>query len=96
MITDWILNPFGHLTEGHTMHSASGAAAHPAGGGMERRLVFVEVSGAAGQKPFDVFGIGVERSPQFMLDVDIHTLAIQNLKDLPRETAWVNVPTPVF
>jgi protein-S-isoprenylcysteine O-methyltransferase Ste14 len=94
MITDWILHPFGHLTEGHTMHSAS--AAHPMAGGMERRLVFVKVSGTAGQKPFDVFGIGVERSPQFMLDVDIHTLAIQNLKDLPQETAWANVPTPVF
>ena len=88
MITDWIVNPFGHLTEGHAMHSASGAAAHPMTGGMERRLVFVEVSGTAGQRPFDVFGIGVERSPQFMLDVDIHTLAIRNLKDLPRETAW--------
>jgi protein-S-isoprenylcysteine O-methyltransferase Ste14 len=96
MITDWILHPFGHLTEGHVMHSASGAPAHPVAGGMERRLVFVEVSGMAGQKPFDVFGIGVERSPQFMLDVDIHTLAIQDLKDLPRETAWANVPTPVF
>ncbi len=97
MITDWVLHPFGHLTEGgHAMHSPSRAAAHPVAGGMERRLVFVKVSGTAGQKPFDVFGIGVERSPQFMLDVDIHALAIQDLKDLPRETAWANVPTPVF
>ena len=78
------------------MHSASGAGAHPMVGGMDRRLVFVEVSGTAGQTPFDVFGIGVERSPQFLLDVDIHTLAIQDLKDLPRETAWAHVPTPVF
>jgi protein-S-isoprenylcysteine O-methyltransferase Ste14 len=96
MITDWILDPFDHLTEGHTMQAASGAAAHPVAGGMARRLVFVEVSGAAGQTPFDVFGIRVERSPQFMLDADIHTLAIQELKDLPREAAWANVPTPVF
>jgi len=96
MITDWILHPFGHLTEGHTMRAAPAAAAHPMAGRMERRLVFVEVSGTAGQQPFDVFGIGVERSPQFMLDVDIHTLAVQELKDLPRETAWANVPTPVF
>jgi protein-S-isoprenylcysteine O-methyltransferase Ste14 len=96
MITDWILHPFGHLTEGHAMHPTSGAATHPRAGGMERRLVLVEVSGTAGPKPFDVFGIGVERSPQFMLDVDIHTLAIQELKDLPRETAWAHVPTPVF
>ncbi|MEI8190506.1 MAG: hypothetical protein WCI75_12390 [candidate division NC10 bacterium] len=69
MITDWILHPFGHLTEGHAMHSASGAAAHTMAGGMEGRLVFVEVSGTAGQKPFDVFGIGVERSPQVLLDM---------------------------
>jgi protein-S-isoprenylcysteine O-methyltransferase Ste14 len=96
MITDWILHPFGHLTEGHAMHSPSGAAVHPVAGGMERRLVFVEVSGTAGQRPFDVFAIGAERLPQFMLDVDIHSLAIRNLKDLPKETAWANVPTPVF
>jgi len=96
MISDWILHPFGHLTEGHMMHSASGAAAHPVAGGMERRLVFVEVSGTAGEKPFDVFGIGVERSPRFMLDVDIHSLAIRDVKDLPKDTAWAGVPTPVF
>jgi hypothetical protein len=97
MISDWILHPFGHLTGGgHAMHPASGAGANPMAGGMERRLVFVEVSRMAGQKPFGVFGIGVERFPQFMLDLDIHTLVIQDLKDLPRETAWANVPTPVF
>jgi protein-S-isoprenylcysteine O-methyltransferase Ste14 len=96
MITDWILHPFGHLTEGHMMHSGSGTGPNLMAGGMERRLVFVEVSGMPGREAFGVFGIGVERSPQFMLDLDIHTLAIQNLKDLPKETAWANVPTPVF
>jgi hypothetical protein len=63
---------------------------------MERRLVFVKVSGTIGQTPFDVFAIGAERSPQFMLDVDIHTLAVREMKDLPKQTAWANVPTPVF
>jgi protein-S-isoprenylcysteine O-methyltransferase Ste14 len=96
MITDWILHPFGHLTEGHVMHSASGTGPSPMAGGMERRLVFVEVSGMAGQKPADVFDIGVERSPRFMVDLNIHSLAIRDLRDLPRETAWANVPTPVF
>ena len=96
MVTDWILHPFGHLTEGgHGMHSASGAPAHMAQG-MERRLVFVKVSGATGQRPFDVFSIEAARSPQFMVDVDVHTLAIRNLKDLPKQTAWADVPTPVF
>ncbi len=96
MITDWILHPFGHLTEGHVMHSATGAPTHPLAQGMERRLVFVKVSGTTGQTPFDVFAIGAERSPQFMLDVDIHTLAVREMKDLPKQTAWANVPTPVF
>jgi protein-S-isoprenylcysteine O-methyltransferase Ste14 len=96
MITDWILHPFGHLTEGHTMHSATGGPAHPMAQGMERRLVFVKVSGTAGQTPFDVFAVEAERSPQFMLDLDVHTLTVRELKDLPKETAWANVPTPVF
>jgi protein-S-isoprenylcysteine O-methyltransferase Ste14 len=96
MISDWIFHPFGHLTEGHTMHSVTGAPAHPMAQGMERRLVFLKVSATTGQPPFDVFAIGAERSPQFMLDVDMHTLTVRELKDLPKQTAWANVPTPVF
>jgi protein-S-isoprenylcysteine O-methyltransferase Ste14 len=96
MVTDWILHPFGHLTGGHAMRSATGDPAHAMTQGMERRLVFVKVSGTTGQTPFDIFAIGAERSPQFMLDMDIHTLTVRELKDLPKETAWANVPTPVF
>ncbi|MFI5340598.1 MAG: methyltransferase family protein [Candidatus Methylomirabilales bacterium] len=94
MITDWILHPFGHLTGGgHAMHPASGPAI---ASGQERRLVFVAISGAPGQEPLEVFAIGAERSPQFMLDVDVHTLTIREVKDLPKDTAWADVPTPVF
>jgi protein-S-isoprenylcysteine O-methyltransferase Ste14 len=94
MVTDWILHPFGHLTEGgHTMHSASGPAM---ASGEERRLVFVAISGPPGQEPLDVFAIGTERSPRLMLDVDLHSLTIRDVKDLPKDTAWANVPTPVF
>ncbi|HWU38323.1 MAG TPA: methyltransferase [Candidatus Acidoferrum sp.] len=96
MITDWILHPFGHLTEGHGTHPATGAPAHLIAQGLERRLVFVKVSGTTGQTPFDVFAIGAERSPQFLLDVQVHALTIQDVKDLPEDTAWMNVPTPVF
>ena len=94
MITDWILHPFGHLTEGgHAMHSASGVAK---ASGEERRLVFVTISGPPNQRLLDAFAIGTERSPQFLLDVHVHTLAIQAVKDLPKDSAWANVPTPVF
>jgi protein-S-isoprenylcysteine O-methyltransferase Ste14 len=94
MITDWILHPFGHLTEGgHAMHLDSSSAM---ASGEERRLVFVTVSGGPDQQPQDVFAIGAERFPQFMLDVDIHTLTVRDVKDLPKDTAWADVPTPVF
>ncbi|MGD0265830.1 MAG: methyltransferase [Candidatus Methylomirabilota bacterium] len=94
MVTDWILHPFGHLTEGgHAMHSASSSAM---ASGEERRLVFVAISGAPDQQPLDVFAIRAERSPQFMLDVDVHTLTIRDVKDLSKDTAWADVPTPVF
>ncbi len=94
MITDWIFHPFGHLIGGgHAMHSASGPAMVS---GEERRVVFVAISGVPDQQPLDAFAIGAERSPQFMLDVDVHTLTIRDVKDLPRDTAWADVPTPVF
>ena len=96
MITDWIFHPFGHLIEGHGMHPAPGASGHLVAQGLERRLVFVKVSGTTGQTPLDVFAIGAERSPQFLLDVQVHALTIQDVKDLPQNTAWVNVPTPIF
>ena len=75
------------------MHSASGPAMPS---GEERRLVFVAISGPPDQRPLDAFAIGAERSPQFMLDVDVHTLTIRDVKDLPKDTAWADVPTPVF
>ncbi len=94
MITDWIFHPFGHLTGGgHAMHSASSPAM---ASGEERRLVFVTISGVPDQQPLDAFAIGAERSPQFMLDVDVHSLTIRDVKDLPKNTAWADVPTPVF
>jgi hypothetical protein len=33
---------------------------------------------------------------QFMIDVDIHNLKALDLKDLPQDTGWGTVPTPVF
>jgi len=32
----------------------------------------------------------------FMADVDIHNLDILSLKDLPQDTGWGTLPTPIF
>jgi len=44
----------------------------------------------------DLFGINVRRSPIFVADVDIHGLVLQDVRDLPAETGWGRVPTPIF
>jgi protein-S-isoprenylcysteine O-methyltransferase Ste14 len=97
MITDWIFHPFRHLTEGH--HAMQGAAGHDVYAmnmGMVRRLVFLKIQDVAVNKPYDLLSINAGREPQFMLDVEIHNLSLLDLKDLPKNTGWGTVPTPVF
>lgn len=97
MITDWIFHPFSHLTEGHhAMHGASGHTGHDISSGMVRRLVFLKIEGVSVNKPYDLLSISAKRTPQFMLDVEIHGLSLLELKDLPKDTGWGTVPTPVF
>jgi hypothetical protein len=97
MITDWIFHPFSHLTEGHhAMHSASGHAGHELNMGIVRRLVFLNISDVPIDKPYDLLSIYAKRSPQFMMDIEVHSLTILDLKDLPKDTGWGTVPTPVF
>jgi protein-S-isoprenylcysteine O-methyltransferase Ste14 len=97
MITDWILHPFGHLTEGgHAMHGPSGQPAAGDTSGMVRRLVFLSVSGPAVKRPGDVFALSAKRVPLFMMDVDVHSLRTLDLKELAQDTGWGTVPTPVF
>jgi hypothetical protein len=43
-----------------------------------------------------VFAIGAARRPLFMLDLDVHSLAVEALQDLPPGTGWGEVPTPMF
>lgn len=97
MISDWILHPFRHLEDGHAaMHHGMGVG-QGAPNGMNRRLIFLRVDAAAGQdEPAALFGINLRRSPLFMADVEMHTLAVQEIHDLPVETGWGRVPTPVF
>jgi len=47
-------------------------------------------------KSYDVFSISAGRTPEFMVDMDIHNLSIHDLKELPKDTGWGKVPTPVF
>ena len=96
MFADWIIHPFSHLKGGHHMMHGGGHGAHSMSMGVERRLVFLAVNDKTVSKPYDVFSIGANRTPEFMLDLDIHNLVIHDLKDLPGDTGWGKVPTPVF
>jgi protein-S-isoprenylcysteine O-methyltransferase Ste14 len=102
MITDFIIHPFGHLSGGHHA-GAGGHSVHVMNAGMSdmsnsmvRRLIFVKVSSGSGSKPSDVFAINAVRTPDFMIDLNVHELRIIDAKSLPAETAWARVPTPTF
>jgi protein-S-isoprenylcysteine O-methyltransferase Ste14 len=97
MITDWILHPFSHLTEGHhAMHGATGHAEHAMSAGIVRRLVFLKIDDVPINRPYDLLSINAKRTPQFMMDVEMHNLSILDLKDLSQDTGWGAVPTPAF
>jgi len=100
MITEYILHPFSHLTEGHAHHP--GMETHnpsmhnsPA---MKRRIIFIEVSGNNHEitSPFDDFAINIARAPLFFVDVHLHTGEILQIRDTPTGSGWGTVPTPMF
>jgi hypothetical protein len=98
MIADWVFHPFRHLEGGHSMGHPGGAPAPgAAAGGVVRRLIFLGV-GTPGQSatPASLFAINATRTPRFMADVDIHNLALLQIKDLGQGTGWGDVPTPLF
>ena len=100
MIGDWIFHPFRHLEDGHAaMHhgTGEGTEGHTIGTGLVRRMVFLRVEAQSDlPNPADPFGINTRRSPLFVADVDIHNLVLQDVRDLPPETGWGRVPTPIF
>ncbi len=97
MFADWILHPFSHLKEGHhAMHGAGGHSEHTMTMGVERRLIFLKINNVTVSRPYDVFFISAVRTPEFMVDMDIHTMSIHGLKDLSKDTGWGKVPTPIF
>ena len=97
MITDWIFHPFRHLQGGHEMlhHEPAAAGAPPSGA--VRRLIFLRVdSPMRADARASLFAINAARTPLFFADVEIHTLALVNLKELGSGTGWGRVPTPMF
>jgi hypothetical protein len=97
MITDFIIHPSGHLAGGHhSMHGDASHSEHSMESPTVRRLIFVAISGATSGRRFDLFAVNAIRTPEFMIDVDVHTLRVVGAKSLPVETAWGKVPTPIF
>lgn len=99
MITDWIFNPFGHLREGrHAMHNGMHMQHQEKGAedGVVRRLIFLSLEDGEVKSPADLFAINALRVPQFMVDVDVHTLQLIEIKELPHGSGWGTVPTPMF
>lgn len=96
MITDWIFHPFRHLTKGH--HSANDMSGHSAHttGDIVRRLIFLRIENVPIAAPSDLFSINARRVPVIMLDIEIHTLSVLDFKEVPQDTGWGAVPTPVF
>lgn len=95
--TDWIFHPFGHL--GGAQHSAFEPAhhsEHSIAAGSMRRLIFLKVSNVGVTEPSDVFAVNAVRTPDFVIDLDVHSLNVLDVKGLPVETAWGSVPTPAF
>ena len=78
------------------MHGDANHSEHGMESTTVRRLIFVTVSGATLGKKFDLFAINAIRTPEFMIDVDVHTLRVVGAESLPVGTAWGKVPTPTF
>ncbi len=99
MITDWIFHPFRHLREGHhAMHGMHMEHQDKAGmeSGLVRRLIFLSIEDTDVKKPADLFSINALRVPQFMVDIDVHSMQLIEVKDLHHDSGWGTVPTPIF
>lgn len=99
MITEYVIHPFAHLTEGHAHGASAGGemALHdrPA---LRRRIIFLEVASDTRSltSAFDDFAIDVRRRPRFFLDVQLHTGEVLRVVDIPPGSGWGSVPTPIF
>jgi hypothetical protein len=100
MITEYILHPFAHLTDGH-QHMAGMTHHDPSMHNspmMKRRIIFLDVSSdqLLLASPEEDLGINVRRVPLFFVDVHLHTGEILQVRDLASGSGWGTVPTPMF
>jgi hypothetical protein len=94
MISDYIVNPMGHLQGEHMGHAAPMMHDSPE---MQRRIIFLRVNGKEPlSTPAADFGINDKRTPGFFVDVHLHTGQILQVSDTPQGTGWGDVPTPMF
>ncbi len=65
--------------------------------GLIRRLIFlsIETPGVEAE-PTGIFAINVRRTPIFAADVEMHNPGVLRTQDLPVETGWGRIPTPIF
>jgi hypothetical protein len=97
MITDWVFHPFRHLREGHhAMHNGMHHAQDRMDDGVIRRLIFLSIEDVDVKNPSDLFAINALRVPRFMVDIDVHSLKVLDVKELPHGSGWGTVPTPMF
>jgi protein-S-isoprenylcysteine O-methyltransferase Ste14 len=95
--SDWIFHPFGHLGGmQHSVFEPTHHSEHSMAGGSVRRIIFLRVSNVAVTSPGDVFAVNAVRTPDFMIDLDVHSLNMLEMKALPVKTAWGTMPTPAF
>jgi protein-S-isoprenylcysteine O-methyltransferase Ste14 len=100
MITEYILHPFSHLTEGHAQHMSTmehGPEMYNSPV-MKRRIIFIEVSvdNDSLESAFDDFNINSERTPHFFVDAHLHTAEILRVQETHAGSGWDTVPTPMF
>jgi len=100
MIAEYILHPFAHLTGGH--HPSMAMTHHDASmynsPMMKRRVIFLDISREKGpvRSAADEFGINIQRTPLFFVDVHLHTGEVLDVQDLAGGSGWGKVPTPMF
>jgi protein-S-isoprenylcysteine O-methyltransferase Ste14 len=99
MIEDWVFHPFRHLEGAHAMahHEMASGDRGGAEAGVVRRLIFLRVEGDGDSAtPAGLFAIGARRIPVFVADVDVHNVILESVRDLPADSGWGRVPTPMF